>query len=82
MNIIWLGHSSFRIEIGNQVLLVDPWLESNPMLPAFQREKAISGATHILVSHGHAGISFNDNRWSNGALRSGGTRGTFLRRMM
>mgnify|MGYP002525094374 CR=1 FL=1 len=53
MNIIWLGHSSFRIEIGNQVLLVDPWLAGNPMLPEFQRDKAISGATHILVSHGH-----------------------------
>lgn len=53
MNIIWLGHSSFRIEIGNQVLLVDPWLTGNPMLPEFHREKAIAGATHILVSHGH-----------------------------
>ncbi len=53
MKIIWLGHSSFRIEIGNQVLLVDPWLTGNPMLPEFHREKAIVGATHILVSHGH-----------------------------
>lgn len=53
MNIIWLGHSSFRIEIGNQILLVDPWLAGNPMLPEFQRDKAIAGATHILVSHGH-----------------------------
>lgn len=53
MNIIWLGHSSFRIEIGNQVLLVDPWLSGNPMLPESLRDKAISGATHILVSHGH-----------------------------
>jgi len=53
MKIIWLGHSSFRIEIGNQVLLVDPWLTGNPMLPEFHHAAAIAGATHILVSHGH-----------------------------
>ena len=53
MNIIWLGHSSFRIEIGDQILLVDPWLTGNPMLPEVCRADAIKGATHILVSHGH-----------------------------
>lgn len=53
MNIIWLGHSGFRIEIGNQVLLVDPWLSGNPVFPEDQREAAIAGATHVLVSHGH-----------------------------
>jgi len=53
MNIIWLGHSSFRIEIGDQVLLVDPWLTGNPVFPAERRGEAIAGATHILVSHGH-----------------------------
>ena len=30
MKIIWLGHSGFRIETGDQVLLVDPWLRGNP----------------------------------------------------
>ncbi len=53
MKIIWLGHSSFRIEIGDQVLLVDPWLTGNPMFPQDRRGEAIAGATHILVSHGH-----------------------------
>ena len=53
MNIIWLGHSSFRIEIGDQVLLVDPWLTGNPVFPADRRDEAITDATHILVSHGH-----------------------------
>jgi len=53
MKIIWLGHSSFRIEIGDQVLLVDPWLAGNPMFPVARRGEAIKGATHILVSHGH-----------------------------
>lgn len=53
MNIIWLGHGSFRIEIEEQVLLIDPWLNGNPMLPEDQRLNAISGASHILVTHGH-----------------------------
>ncbi|NNE51336.1 MAG: metal-dependent hydrolase [Sulfitobacter sp.] len=53
MNIIWLGHGSFRIEIEDQVVLVDPWLNGNPMMPEDRHEEAIAGATHILVTHGH-----------------------------
>lgn len=53
MQIIWLGHSGFRIEIEDAVLLVDPWLTGNPMFPAEGRADAIKGATHILVTHGH-----------------------------
>ena len=53
MNIIWLGHGSFRIEIEDQVLLIDPWLNGNPMLSEDQHDKAITGATHVLVTHGH-----------------------------
>lgn len=33
MKIIWLGHSGFRIEIEQAVLLIDPWLTGNPMFP-------------------------------------------------
>jgi len=53
MNIIWLGHGSFRIEIEDQIVLVDPWLTGNPMLAADQHAGAIGGATQILVTHGH-----------------------------
>lgn len=53
MNIIWLGHSGFRIEIEGAVLIVDPWLTGNPMFPADRRAEAIRGATHILLTHGH-----------------------------
>lgn len=53
MRIIWLGHSGFRIEIEQAVLLIDPWLTGNPMFPAERRAEAISGATHVLVTHGH-----------------------------
>ncbi len=53
MKIIWLGHAGFRIEIADQVLLVDPWLSGNPMFPEARRAGAIAGATHILLSHAH-----------------------------
>ena len=53
MNIIWLGHGSFRLEIGGQVLLVDPWLTGNPMLEESQHATATDGATHILLTHAH-----------------------------
>ncbi|MEX0310386.1 MAG: MBL fold metallo-hydrolase, partial [Tateyamaria sp.] len=36
MNIIWLGHGSFRIEIGDQILLIDPWFDGNPMIDTGQ----------------------------------------------
>lgn len=53
MKIIWLGHAGFRIEIGGQILLIDPWLSGNPSFPEERREEAIAGATHILITHGH-----------------------------
>lgn len=53
MKITWLGHSGFRIEIGGQVLLVDPWLDGNPGFEGQSRGDALAGATHILLSHGH-----------------------------
>ncbi len=53
MKIIWLGHGSFRFEIEDKVLLVDPFL-SGPTFPEERREEAIKGATHIFCTHGHA----------------------------
>lgn len=53
MQITWLGHSGFRIEIEQAVLLIDPWLSGNPMFPAGRREEAVAGATHILLTHAH-----------------------------
>jgi L-ascorbate metabolism protein UlaG (beta-lactamase superfamily) len=53
MQIIWMGHGSFRIEIEDQVLLIDPWLTGNPMLSEDQHKAATEGATHILITHGH-----------------------------
>ncbi len=53
MKITWLGHSGFRIEIENAVLLIDPWLDGNPMFPPARRDEALAGASHVLLTHGH-----------------------------
>jgi len=53
MQITWLGHSGFRIQIEEAVLLIDPWLSGNPMFPAARRAEALAGATHILLTHAH-----------------------------
>ena len=53
MKITWLGHSGFRLEIENAVILIDPWLSGNPMFPEARRADAIAGATHVLLTHGH-----------------------------
>ncbi|MDT8343175.1 MAG: metal-dependent hydrolase [Thermohalobaculum sp.] len=53
MKVTWLGHASFRIETGGQVLLLDPWLRGNPAFPEARFDEAVKGATYILVTHGH-----------------------------
>lgn len=53
MKIIWLGHGSFRIETNEKVLLIDPWLTGNPALAETQRDAALTGATHIILTHTH-----------------------------
>lgn len=53
MRLIWLGHGSWRLEIEDAVILIDPWLQGNPAFPDERREEALQGATHILMTHGH-----------------------------
>jgi len=53
MKITWLGHASFRIEIADQILLIDPWLDGNPSFKGHDRASAIGGATAILITHAH-----------------------------
>lgn len=52
MKITWFGHSAFRLDFADKVVLIDPFFTGNP---AFQgeRDKAVEGVTHILITHGH-----------------------------
>jgi L-ascorbate metabolism protein UlaG (beta-lactamase superfamily) len=53
MKITWFGHSAFRLDFADKVVLIDPFFTENP---AFQgnRNQAVEGVTHILVTHGHS----------------------------
>ena len=53
MKLIWMGHGSFRIEVEDQVFLLDPWLSGNPMLDEKFHDDLIEGITGILITHGH-----------------------------
>lgn len=52
MKITWLGHSAFRVEIKDAVILIDPFLTGNPTFPG-SVEEASAGVTHVVLTHGH-----------------------------
>lgn len=48
----WLGHATFRITTATgKIVLVDPWVQSNPMCP--EGLKAFQRVDTLLISHGH-----------------------------
>jgi L-ascorbate metabolism protein UlaG (beta-lactamase superfamily) len=52
MKITWFGHSAFRLEFADKVVLIDPFFTGNPAFDG-DRDKSVEGATHILITHGH-----------------------------
>ncbi|MHB8969236.1 MAG: metal-dependent hydrolase [Pirellulaceae bacterium] len=46
----WLGHGSWSLRIGSDVVLLDPFLDESPTSPV---KAADVEADYILVSHGH-----------------------------
>ncbi len=51
VQITWLGHSTFTIRLeGGEVLLIDPWLESNPKHP---QGFSLDRVDALLLTHGH-----------------------------
>lgn len=53
MKMTYFGHSAFRIDTGESVILIDPFLSGNPHFKG-DVAKASEGATHILLTHGHS----------------------------
>ena len=48
----WLGHATFRIMTATgKIVLVDPWVQSNPMCP--EGLKTFERVDTLLISHGH-----------------------------
>jgi len=55
MKITWFGHSTFRIETGNSVIMIDPFLKGNPVFNSagLSFDEAVAGVTHVGLTHGH-----------------------------
>lgn len=53
MKITWFGHSTFRLDFADRVVLIDPFFTGNPSFNG-DRAAAVAGATHILITHGHS----------------------------
>lgn len=53
--VLWLGQAATRITTpGGKVIVIDPWLTSNPKTPAnFKALEALGKVDLILVSHAH-----------------------------
>jgi len=51
MKLTWYGHSAFRIDTADAVVMLDPFLDN----PTFKgdRKAAYAGATHVILTHGH-----------------------------
>jgi L-ascorbate metabolism protein UlaG (beta-lactamase superfamily) len=52
MQITWFGHSAFRLDFGKHAVLIDPFFTGNPAFVS-DRDTAIRGVTHIVLTHGH-----------------------------
>jgi L-ascorbate metabolism protein UlaG (beta-lactamase superfamily) len=51
VEITWLGHGSFQFRLDSkEVIVLDPWVEGNPMYPKGHEFDRIDA---ILVTHGH-----------------------------
>ena len=55
IEVLWLGHSAFRItSTTGKVIVIDPFLKKNPRTPAKYRDLSGLGKVDlILVTHGH-----------------------------
>lgn len=53
--VLWLGQAAVRITTpGGKVVVIDPWLRTNPKTPAgFKNLEALGKVDLVLVTHGH-----------------------------
>ncbi|MBZ0309161.1 MAG: MBL fold metallo-hydrolase, partial [Anaerolineae bacterium] len=50
IQLTWLAHSAFKLEINGKTVLIDPFLSGNPLAPVKAENLH---ADFILLSHGH-----------------------------
>ncbi len=51
ISLTWLGHATFKIEVDGKTLLIDPWVNSNPVCP--DELKTFDALDVMLITHGH-----------------------------
>jgi L-ascorbate metabolism protein UlaG (beta-lactamase superfamily) len=53
--LLWLGQSAFRLTTpGGKVIVIDPWLRTNPATPAeYKTLERLGHVDLVLVTHGH-----------------------------
>jgi L-ascorbate metabolism protein UlaG (beta-lactamase superfamily) len=55
IEVLWLGHAAARVTtVSGKVILIDPWLATNPQTPAeYRKPGALGRIDLILVTHAH-----------------------------
>lgn len=55
IEVLWLGHAAVRLTtVSGKVILIDPWLATNPRTPAeYRKPGAVGKVDLILVTHAH-----------------------------
>ena len=55
LEVLWLGQAAFRITTpGGKVIVIDPWLKTNPKTPAQYKDLSALGKVDVvLVTHAH-----------------------------
>ena len=60
IKITWFGHAAFKIEIANKTVLIDPWLDGNPVSPVKTSEITKADIVYVTHDHGdHLGDAFD-----------------------
>ncbi|MDJ0613775.1 MAG: metal-dependent hydrolase [Rhizobiaceae bacterium] len=52
MKLTWYGHSAYKVQFGNAVVMIDPFLDGNPSWDGGWEEPS-KDCTHVLLTHGH-----------------------------
>jgi L-ascorbate metabolism protein UlaG (beta-lactamase superfamily) len=69
VKITWFGHSAFRIEMAGATILVDPFLNENPVSPVKASEITEADVVYVTHDHGdHLGDSFSICKRTNATL--------------
>lgn len=53
MRFTWFGHSAFKLEFADKVVLIDPFITGAGQYKGSLAD-AVRGTTHILLTHGHS----------------------------